>query len=484
MILPKETIYRYMRHIIMPEISGPGQKKLLESRVLILAESVRDAAPLMYYLVASGIGLIKYHFEVTEGFEDLKESLQDLNPEILVEKADFSPVDNEELKSCLSCQIVFGNNFESKSIELLKAEFDTVPTILALPSDWCGIIQSVRNIKDSDLLSDFLNKLPYISDSSSKVSSSPGIIFSRCFLGALVAIETIKICLNLKGVSENPLYFNLLNMDFKKLKNESVKTFLYDIQPSSTEFLHDLKSKLALSKVLIVGTGGLGSPAAYALTLAGVGTLGLTDSDKVEISNLNRQILHSTSRIGMPKVDSAEMFLKRLNPDINIVKYETLFAKNNAFEIIKDFDVIIDGVDNLPTRYLLNDACFFAEKPLAEAGVLRFDGLGMTIFPKRGHCYRCIFPEMPPAGSIPSCSESGILGPVPGVMGFIEAAETVKILTGTGKTLIDRLIIFDALELDFRVTDVKRDDRCPLCGQNPYIKNLIEYEIKCEGDAL
>lgn len=490
MILPKETIYRYMRHIIMPEISGPGQKKLLESTVLILAASAEEAAPLLLYLTASGIGHIKYHVEDAKGSDGLAKCLHDLNPEILIEKVDSLQDADKGPKVCtsngdFSCRIIFGEaDFINHITGLLEKNTYFIPTIFALPSAWNGIIQSIRNQESLEYFSNFLNKVPFMSPVL-KRHLFLGNIFSRCLLGTLAAVETIKICLNLKGVSEDPLYFNLLTMDFKKFNiNLDVNDIIDALKSSSKEISHDIKSKLAGSKVLIVGTGGLGCPAAYALAQAGVGTLGLLDRDKVEISNLNRQILHSTSRIGMPKVKSAETFLKKVSPDINVISYETLFAESNAFEILKDFDVIIDGVDNLPTRYLLNDACFLSGKPLAEAGVLRFDGLGMTILPQKGHCYRCVFPKMPAPGSVPSCSESGILGPVPGVMGIIEAAEAIKIIAGMGKTLINRIIMFDALELNFRVIDVKRDDGCPLCGQNPSIKNLLEYKITCEGDVV
>jgi molybdopterin/thiamine biosynthesis adenylyltransferase len=497
-ILPKEMIYRYMRHIIMPEISGPGQKKLLESCVAVFARSAKDAAPLMYYLVASGTGHIKYFFENNEDIEYLIKNWQDLNPDLLVEKVNFSldtgkAYQNQDEK--LSCRIVFGDiDFIKRMLDSMNLEFKDgsesmgntyfIPTIFVLPSNWCGAIQNVRNPEGLICFFSLLNKLPF---RLTAFENSPpfGRVFSRCLLGALAAIESIKLCLNLGSISENLLYFDLLKMEFQKLNTNNVSAFLNGVsQPMLEKMVDDIQMKISDAKVLIVGTGGLGSPAAYALALAGVGTIGLVDGDSVEISNLNRQILHSTSRIGTPKVKSAEMFLKKLNPHVNIITFETLFTKSNAMEIIKYFDVVIDGVDNLPTRYLLNDACFFSGKPLAEAGVLRFEGLGMTIVPNEGHCYRCVFPKIPPAGSIPSCSEAGILGPVPGVMGFIEAAEAVKIITGVGETLKNRLIIFDALDMDFRVTDVRRDTNCPLCGQNPSIRDLTEYEITCKGDAL
>lgn len=507
MILPKEQIYRYMRHIIMPEISGPGQKKLLDSAVAVFAKSPRQAAALMYYIVSSGIGHIYFYFECDDDIPALRENLKDLNPDVVVNYIKIPPeIKNSKLeidhRENVSCRIILGGvefiqsvlswinstaycpKKSRGNVDKVTENFadSNIPVILASPGEWNGFIHTVKEPQKKDaLINPWLHKFSLIL--RCKGIGPNDEIFSSFLLGALGAIEIVKLCLDIGNVSVHPLYFDLLTMDFKKGYSSNDNNTSNNIADNKYK-LANIKTLLRDARVLIVGTGGLGSPAAYALAQAGVGTIGLVDSDSVEISNLNRQILHSTSRIGTPKVKSAEMFLKKLNPDVNIITYETLFTKSNAMEIIKDFDVVIDGVDNLPTRYLLNDACFFSGKPLAEAGVLRFDGLGMTIVPNEGHCYRCIFPKMPPADSIPSCSESGILGPVPGVMGFIEAAEAVKIITGVGETLKNRLIIFDALDMDFRVTDVRQDNNCPLCGQNPSIKDLTEYEITCKGDAL
>jgi len=496
LVLPEQKIYRYMRHIIMPEISGPGQKTLLESCATVFAKSARYAAPMMYYLVSSGIGSIKCYFDDGENVEPLMENLRDLNPDVSIERIKSPEITSkfqnayEGPQKKLSCLIVFGDcNFIKHIIDSAKGPFDSsgfadqsryVPTIFAATENWRGAIKSVKKPEEAlPFNSEFFGQT--IISTGRENSPPPGYLFSCCFAGALAAVESIKLCLNLGNVSEKPLYFDLLTMDFYRFSNDGIISYNTSHLPAE-KITEGMRKKILNSKVLIVGTGGLGSPAAYASAMAGVGTIGLVDSDSVEISNLNRQILHSTSRIGMPKVKSAESFLKKINPDVDMVIYEKLFKKSNALEIIKDYDVIIDGVDNLPTRYLLNDACFFAGKPLAEAGVLRFDGLGMTIVPGKSQCYRCIFSEMPPAGSIPSCSESGILGPVPGVMGSIQAVEAFKLLTGIGNTLQNRLIMFDALDLDFRITDVKQDINCPLCGQNPSIKELMEYETTCDDD--
>lgn len=224
-----------------------------------------------------------------------------------------------------------------------------------------------------------------------------------------------------------------------------------------------------------MGVGGLGSPAAFALTLIGVGAIGLVDGDYVELTNLNRQILHATSRIGMPKVESARLFLNQINPSIDIKTYFTNLTKQNVMEVIKDYDVIVAGLDNLPSRYLLNDACFLMNKPLVEAGVLRFNGMGRTILPRSGPCYRCIFPQIPSQERIPTTLDLGILGVVPGVMGFVQAIEVAKILGGVGKLLKNNLLLFEALNMEFRVPSFRKDPRCPLCGQKPTITSLQEY---------
>lgn len=240
------------------------------------------------------------------------------------------------------------------------------------------------------------------------------------------------------------------------------------------------QSKILSGKVLCIGTGGLGSPVAFYLVAAGIGKIGLVDSDNVEISNLQRQILHFTPDIGKSKVESAKVKLEALNPDCQIVTYKQRLTSENILEIIKDYDVVIDGSDNFPTRYLVNDACVMANKPLSHAGIFRFEGQITTIIPGEGPCYRCIFPEPPPPGMVPSCQEAGILGAVAGVMGTLQATEVLKIILGTGDLLAGRLLIFNALELSFREVKVVRDKQCAVCGENPTITELIDYEEFCQ----
>lgn len=236
------------------------------------------------------------------------------------------------------------------------------------------------------------------------------------------------------------------------------------------------------SKVLIIGAGGLGSPASLYLAAAGVGHLGIIDSDRVEISNLQRQILHSTEDIGKEKTFSAKKRLLALNPEIHVTTYTMRLSKENVEDMIEEYHLIVDGVDNFPSRYLVNDACVFHSKPLIEAGILQFDGQVMGIWPWKGPCYRCLFPYPPPPGSVPSCQEAGVLGAVAGIIGTIQAAEAIKYLLGMGQLLVGRILIFNALAMLFRTIPIQRNPQCPLCGENPSITELREEEFVCELD--
>jgi molybdopterin/thiamine biosynthesis adenylyltransferase/rhodanese-related sulfurtransferase len=240
------------------------------------------------------------------------------------------------------------------------------------------------------------------------------------------------------------------------------------------------QAKLLKSRVLLLGAGGLGSPSALYLAAAGVGTLGLVDADVVDASNLQRQILHATSRIGQAKVDSAEVALRDLNPDVNVIKYKERLTSENVERILADkWDVIVDGCDNFPTRYLVNDASLLHKIPVVHGSIFRFDGQVTTFLPFAGPCYRCLYPEPPPAHLAPSCSEAGVLGILPGMIGILQATETVKVLLGLGDTLSGRLLQYDSLGLTFRTFKLRRDDACPGCGKNPTIKGYIDYEGFC-----
>ena len=239
------------------------------------------------------------------------------------------------------------------------------------------------------------------------------------------------------------------------------------------------QKKLKAAKVLCVGTGGLGSPLALYLAAAGVGTLGLVDFDVVDSSNLQRQIIHSTKDIGRPKIDSAEEKLKALNPYINIVKYETMLTSANALEIIREFDVIADGTDNFQTRYLVNDACVLTGKPNAYGSIFRFEGQASVFATKDGPCYRCLYPEPPPPGLVPSCAEGGVLGILPGLVGVIQATEAIKLIIGKGEPLIGRLLLVDALNMNFRQLKLRKNPDCPVCGTHPTVTELIDYDQFC-----
>jgi sulfur-carrier protein adenylyltransferase/sulfurtransferase len=239
------------------------------------------------------------------------------------------------------------------------------------------------------------------------------------------------------------------------------------------------QTRLKASKVLCIGAGGLGSPLALYLAAAGVGTIGLVDFDVVDVSNLQRQIIHATPDVGRPKIDSAQEKLQALNPDLVVERFEFPINSENALDIFARFDVIVDGTDNFPTRYLVNDACVLLGKPNVYGSIFRFDGQASVFFPPHGPCYRCLYPEPPPPDLVPNCAEGGVLGILPGVIGVIQATETVKLILGVGKPLIGRLMLYDALDMTFREMKVRKNPKCPICGPNPSITGLIDYEEFC-----
>ena len=239
------------------------------------------------------------------------------------------------------------------------------------------------------------------------------------------------------------------------------------------------QKRLKAAKVLCIGTGGLGSPLSLYLAAAGVGTLGLADFDVVDLSNLQRQIIHFTPDIGRPKIASAEEKLKAINPELTINRHEHAIDSSNALDLFAGYDVIVDGTDNFPTRYLVNDACVLLGKPNVYGSIFRFDGQATVFFPPHGPCYRCLYPEPPPPDLVPNCAEGGVLGILPGLIGVVQATETVKLILGAGKPLIGRLLLYDALEMTFREMKVRKNPRCPICGTNPTIRALIDYQEFC-----
>jgi len=238
------------------------------------------------------------------------------------------------------------------------------------------------------------------------------------------------------------------------------------------------QKKLLESKVLIVGTGGLGAPAAMFLAAAGVGTIGLVDFDAVELSNLQRQIIHLTKDVGKPKVISGKETINEMNPDVDVVTYKEWVSSANIKDIIRDrdYDFIIDGTDNFPAKFLINDACVLMEKPFSHAGIIRFQGQAMTYVPGEGPCYRCIFENPPPPDKVPTCKQAGVLGVMGGIIGTVQATEAIKYILGIGELLTGYLLTYDALAMEFRKIKLPKNKRCQVCGENPAIKELIDYE--------
>ncbi|MDA8334284.1 MAG: molybdopterin-synthase adenylyltransferase MoeB [Peptococcaceae bacterium] len=243
------------------------------------------------------------------------------------------------------------------------------------------------------------------------------------------------------------------------------------------------QEKIRAARVLLVGAGGLGSPAALYLAAAGVGRIGLVDGDVVDLSNLQRQILHFTGDLGRPKVESAREKLTAINPDLDVTVFGEHLTADNALDLIGAYDVVIDGSDNFPTRYLVNDACVFTGRPLIHGSIFRFEGQATTLVAEGGPCYRCLYPDPPPPGLVPSCQEAGVLGVLAGTIGVIQATETLKYILGRGRLLSGRLLVYDALDLSFREVRVRRDPACPVCGTEPVIRELTAYEQGCAAGA-
>ena len=237
--------------------------------------------------------------------------------------------------------------------------------------------------------------------------------------------------------------------------------------------------KMLDARVLMIGAGGLGSPAAYYLAAAGIGHLGIVDFDKVDLSNLQRQIIHSTERIGMLKTDSAKKTITALNPDVNVTLYNERINSQNIKELFEGYDYIVDGSDNFATRFLINDACVLMGKTNIHGSIFRFEGQATVFEPQDGPCYRCLYPEPPPPGLVPNCQEGGVLGVLAGIIGTIQAVETLKLVLGIGESLSGKLLLYDALNTEFRKLTLKRDANCPVCGDHPTIKELIDYEEFC-----
>jgi len=262
-----------------------------------------------------------------------------------------------------------------------------------------------------------------------------------------------------------------------ELSNEEIARYSrHLIMP---EVALDGQKKLKRARVLTIGAGGLGSPLAMYLAAAGIGTIGIVDFDVVDESNLQRQIIHGTSDLGRPKLESARERIEDINPNVEVETFGEPLSSENAMEIFEDYDVIVDGTDNFPTRYLVNDACVLAGKPNVYGSIFRFEGQASVFYAEEGPCYRCLYPEPPPPGLVPSCAEGGVLGILPGAIGTIQATETVKLILGIGEPLISRLLLYDALSMRFREMKLRKDPNCPVCGENPSVTELIDYQEFC-----
>ena len=283
--------------------------------------------------------------------------------------------------------------------------------------------------------------------------------------------DEISIVPSIAGGAE-PVDIALPELSHEEVLRYSRHLILPEVGPEG-------QRRLKAARVALIGAGGLGSPASLYLAAAGVGTLGLVDFDLVDATNLQRQILHGTSAVGDSKLDSADARLKDLNPHVHVETFDTRLTSENALEILRDFDVVLDGTDNFPTRYLVNDACVLLGKPNAYGSIFRFEGQASVFHAEVGPCYRCLFREPPPPGLVPSCAEGGVLGVLPGIIGSIQALETIKLILGKGSTLIGRLILFDALKFTFRELRLRKDPECPVCGEHPTVTELIDYEAFC-----
>ena len=266
-------------------------------------------------------------------------------------------------------------------------------------------------------------------------------------------------------------------IDVQQLTNEEIRRYSrHLIMP---EVGMEGQAKIKQASVLLVGAGGLGSPLALYLAAAGVGHLGIVDFDVVDESNLQRQVAHGTSTLGMPKLESATRRINDLNPFVHVAGYQTGLSSDNALDIIKDYDVVIDGTDNFPTRYLVNDASVMLGKPNVYGSIFRFEGQASVFGMPDGPCYRCLYPEPPPPGLVPSCAEGGVLGVLPGIIGTIQATEALKLIMGIGEPLVGRLMLFDALDMRFRELKLRKNPNCPVCGDNPTVTELIDYQVFC-----
>lgn len=469
-------IKRYLRQIIMPDIGGAGQKKLLTTKILVCAPDLKIDDLLLRYLVAMGIGQIDCFLGNSDNWEPVCENLRDLNPDITLQlvKTVTTPAD---------FNLIQGNNrFCRKLAESLLSDSLTrafTPTLVSVCDAWQGCFNYCHDQAAMKLFLDALQNKGFADHQAiTHELNILGSDLSTAFSGTLLPIELAKACLNIGEQQTAGFYYDLISLIFDNQFTTS-QTLCPPMDLSQAIDMNKLRS----ARILTVGAGGLGCPANLVLAKAGLTHLSLIDFDQVEISNLNRQILHSSSRIGLLKVESARIALKSINPKLNITLYPEALSTENARTLIGQHDLVIDGLDNLPTRYLLNDACYLENKPLIEAGALSYYGQVTALIPDDGPCFRCLFPQAD-GQTAGSCSETGVLGPVPGVIGVLQAVEAIKQLLGLTPNLTGRLLMIDTLATSFDLFSFKKDTNCPLCGQDRSIHELGSFSFVCEDDRL
>jgi adenylyltransferase/sulfurtransferase len=336
---------------------------------------------------------------------------------------------------------------------------------------------------DQNTLRNFVNV--YVNDEDIRHTDGPNtpvkegdtiLIVPSIAGGSVAQVDNLRVPETMIG-GEQTAQVNNLRHNLPMLSNEEVARYSRHLIMPEVGMTGQRKLKAA--SVLMIGTGGLGAPLGMYLAAAGVGRLGLVDFDVVDASNLQRQIIHGTKDVGRPKIASARDRLEDINPHVEIETHETRLTSANAMSLVRNYDIIVDGTDNFPTRYLVNDACVLADKPNVYGSIFRFEGQASVFWAARGPCYRCLYPEPPPPGLVPSCAEGGVLGVLPGIIGAIQATETIKIILGAPDIMVNRLLLFDAWRMRFRELKLRKNPDCPVCGNNPTIKELIDYEEFC-----
>lgn len=483
-LTPKQSI-RYQRHIIIPDIGAKGQQALLDAHVLVVAPSTGFCDLTLLYLAAAGTGTLSVHLEDNSQLSKFLPLVRDLNPDI-----ELTVLETLDWKDALSSNgadrlqpldlIILsgpGSFLEQTGKNLPSGSGPRV--LLGLENGWYG---ALRHCPDLDTVHRVLESDIRHFRSRSNQDQDPGYVaLGTTFTAATLGLLSVNQAL-IRLIGQYPAPDSVLSFNLESLSFWYADQFHWEQKKSGqTPAPEDWKERLASARILLIGTGGLGSPAAYMLAKAGVGTLGLADYDLVEPSNLNRQILHAVSRTGMRKTDSAAALLKTLFPDTHLILFPEAFDRHNARQWLDSFQVVIDGLDNLPGRYLLNDACYFSRKPFITAGVLTYYGLTTTIIPDAGPCYRCLFPRQEGNRAV-SCADGGVLGPVPGLLGLLEALQAAGLLLDRDPAR-ETLLMFDARENEIATTSIHRSDHCPLCGPNPVLRDLEEdYSVRCSED--